>query len=130
MPMIRAHFRRHRTYRARRPSTRSDYPYEQREALLSRGELAFFRALMGAIRGAYLVSLKTRLADVVKCPDHLWDSVHGRRLSQKHVDFVLYDPITTAIRAVVELDDRSHDEPERQRATAFWRMYWAPRGLS
>jgi very-short-patch-repair endonuclease len=63
--------------------------------------------------------MKTRLADVVRCPPELWDTVHGWRLSQKHVDFVIYDLSTAAIVAVVELDDRSHDAPSRRDRDAF-----------
>lgn len=63
--------------------------------------------------------MKTRLADVVRCPPELWDTIHGRRLSQKHVDFVVYDRFTAAIIAVVELDDRSHNAPDRRDRDAF-----------
>lgn len=98
---------------------REPLPYERRDALLSRGELAFFRALSQAVAFRHGISMKTRLADVVRCPAELWDTVHGRRLSQKHVDFVVYDRYTTAIIAVVELDDRSHDAPDRRDRDAF-----------
>lgn len=63
--------------------------------------------------------MKTRLADVVRCPPELWDTVHGRRLSQKHVDFVVYDQFTAAIVAVVELDDQSHLAEDRRERDAF-----------
>jgi len=63
--------------------------------------------------------MKTRLADVVRCPPELWDTVHGRRLSQKHVDFVVYDRFTTAIIAVVELDDKSHNAADRRDRDTF-----------
>ena len=95
------------------------YPYERRDALLTRGELAFFRALSQAVAFRHGISMKTRLADVVRCPPELWDTVHGRRLSQKHVDFVVYDRYTAAIIAVVELDDRSHDAKARQDRDVF-----------
>jgi very-short-patch-repair endonuclease len=36
------------------------------------------------------------------------------RIDRKRVDFVLVDPQTGAVRKVVELDDRSHDRPDRQ----------------
>jgi very-short-patch-repair endonuclease len=94
-------------------------PYQRREALLSRGELAFFRVLSRAVATTHAISLKTRLADVVRCPPELWDTIHGRRLSQKHVDFVVYDRFTAAIIAVVELDDRSHDAKDRRNRDAF-----------
>jgi hypothetical protein len=95
-------------------------PYRKRASLLTRGELAFFQVLRRAAP-QYLVSIKTRLADVVECPQDLWESVHGRRLSQKHVDFVLYDGVTAAIRAVIELDDRSHDRRDRVKRDEFLR---------
>ncbi len=63
--------------------------------------------------------MKTRLADIVRCPPELWDTVHGRRLSQKHVDFVIYDRFTAAIVAVLELDDQSHNAPDRRDRDAF-----------
>jgi hypothetical protein len=63
--------------------------------------------------------MKTRLADILACADHLWKTPHGQRLAQKHVDFVLYDPVTTAIAAVIELDDRSHRQAARLRRDQF-----------
>jgi hypothetical protein len=72
-----------------------------------------------ALAGKYAISLKTRLADVVHCPASQWKSPHGWKLSQKHLDFVLYDPQTTQVIAVVELDDCSHERPERQARDRF-----------
>jgi Protein of unknown function (DUF2726) len=94
-------------------------PYEGRSSLLSQGELVFFCALRSAIGARYGVSLKTRLADVLSCPPELWDAAHGRRISQKHVDFVLYDPLTARIVAAVELDDRTHEQRDRRKRDAF-----------
>jgi hypothetical protein len=82
------------------------YPYQRRDLLLSRGEHAFYPTLRRKLRGAFGISLKTRLADLVTVPPELWNSPHGWKLSQKHVDFVLYDRQTTAIVAVIELDGR------------------------
>jgi hypothetical protein len=86
---------------------------------LSAGELAFYRVLRRAVGKYAAISLKTRLADVVRCPPELWETAHGRRLSQKHLDFVLYDRFTTVVLAAVELDDRSHDRPERRQRDQF-----------
>jgi hypothetical protein len=65
------------------------------------------------------LSFKTRLVDVVGCPDSLWHAPYGRRLAQKHVDFVLFNPVTGTILAVLELDDKTHDQPERQKRDQF-----------
>lgn len=106
-----------RPYRRRQPKEAS--PYLRRESLLSRGELAFYRVLRRVLRGRFGISLKTRLADIVKCPEHLWETPHGRKLCQKHVDFVLYERTTAAVIAAVELDDSSHDTPERKKRDKF-----------
>ena len=127
--MTRKRISRLRNYSARSPHQargprlpshpREALPYERREALLSRGELAFYRILRRVIATGHCISMKTRLADVVRCPPELWDTLHGRRLSQKHVDFVVYDRFTAAIIAVVELDDRSHEAKDRRKRDAF-----------
>ncbi len=93
--------------------------YEARQALLTRGELAFHSVLRMALPAEVGISLKTRLADILHCPESRWDSPHGRRIAQKHVDFVLYDYQTTAILAVIELDDRSHLQPHRRKRDRF-----------
>jgi very-short-patch-repair endonuclease len=103
----------------RSPPGKVDMPYRRKQGLLSQGELAFYRVLRRALNGRCGVSLKTRLADIIHCPTELWETSHGRRLAQKHVDFVLYDWETAEIRAVIELDDRSHREPERRRRDRF-----------
>ena len=96
-----------------------DIPYQPRQSLLSRGELAFYQVLRRSLRGTFGISIKTRLADIVECPQHLWDTPDGWRVSQKHVDFILYDRTTTRIVAVIELDDRSHDTAQRRRRDRF-----------
>src|SRR4051794_31082809 len=99
--------------RRRRHEPTARLPYCPKASLLSRGEFAFFRALSVAVGSRYAISLKTRLADVVHCPRHLWETPHGRRISQKHLDFVLYDRTDARVIAAVELDDRSHDRRDR-----------------
>src|SRR5437868_914199 len=105
--------------RTKRRRARRPLPYQGRASLLSRGELAFFRALSDGIGSRYGISLKTRLADVVICPPDLWDSAHGWRISQKHLDFVLYDRLTARTVAAVELDDRTHEQHDRRKRDVF-----------
>lgn len=71
---------------------------------------------MPAVGKRFLISFKVRLADVITVAN--WDSAHGRKISQKHLDFVLTTP-TTRIVAVVELNDASHQKLERQHRDQF-----------
>lgn len=94
-------------------------PYRPRRALLSRGELAFYRALVPAVGDRWTTSVKVRLADVIWCPPSERKTAHGARVSQKHIDFVLYDRETTEVVLAIELDDRSHGRPERRERDSF-----------
>lgn len=104
----------------KRPAARMvRLPYRSRSALLSRGELAFYRVLLEVVGGRFGISIKPRLADVVWCPPRLFRTGIGGRVSQKHLDFVLYDLGTTAVVLAIELDDRSHDRDGRQARDQF-----------
>jgi hypothetical protein len=85
---------------------------------LTAGEQRFYRqGLKPAVGDRYLISFKVRLADVITVED--WESTHGRRIAQKHLDFVLTDATTTRIVAAVELNDASYKATDRQRRDAF-----------
>jgi hypothetical protein len=94
-------------------------PYFAKERLLSKGELAFYRVLNHAVPSGLAISMKTRLSDVIGCTGEGWKSGWGAKISQKHVDFVIIDPVTTAILLVIELDDKTHRLPDRQSRDTF-----------
>jgi hypothetical protein len=94
-------------------------PYFPKEHLLSKGEMAFYRVLAHAVPSGLAISMKTRLSDVIGCTAEGWKAGWGAKISQKHVDFVVFDPVTTAIILVIELDDRTHDLPDRQARDVF-----------
>jgi hypothetical protein len=94
-------------------------PYFPREFLLSKGELAFYQAMRQALPPRLHVSFKVRLSDVIGCPGRAWKEGFGAKISQKHLDFVVVDSDTTAIRFVLELDDRTHQRRDRRDRDAF-----------
>ena len=94
-------------------------PYFSKDFLLSKGEHAFYDVLRRSIPEGVGISMKVRLADVIGCSGADWKQGHGGRISQKHLDFVLYDLVSTRILAAVELDDRSHRRQDRIERDAF-----------
>lgn len=103
---------------ARQQSHRPPAPYIKRAVLLTAGERRFFHeGLNPAISGRYLVSFKVRLADVITVEE--WQSTHGRKIAQKHIDFVLITPNATRIVAAIELNDATHDSTDRKKRDAF-----------
>ena len=104
-------------------------PYFPREYLLSKGELAFYHAMRQVLPPHLHVSFKARLSDVIGCPGWAWKQGFGSRISQKHLDFVVVDANTTAVRFVVELDDRTHQRRDRQARDLFLNQALAAAGV-
>ncbi len=96
------------------------YPFERRE-LLTSGELPFY-ALLKPIcdRHGWQLLIKMRLADIVAVesgtPDYM---SYFNRIKAKHTDFILCDPEDLDVLAGVELDDPSHERPERIKRDEF-----------
>ncbi len=101
-----------------RPRFRGDMPFSRHSALLTPGELRFYRLLLGAVPSGLTVFVKVRLMDVVEEPGDAWRQ-YGAPGSGMHLDFVLTDAASTEPRLVVELDDRSHWQAEARKRDAF-----------
>ena len=104
-------------------------PYFSRGSLLTDGELAFYDVLRRGLPPGVAISMKVRLADVLDCPSAARQQGYFAKISQKHLDFVLYDVATTKILAAVELDDRSHERRDRRERDAFLEQAMAVAGV-
>ncbi len=106
--------------------------YRRFDALLSPAELSFLQVLQLAVGDRYAVFAKVRVADVLK-PDRRQEKQELRasldRISSKHFDFVLCEPASCAIHAVIELHDSSHEEDTRSERHAFLREACESAGL-
>lgn len=99
--------------------------YRPRPFLLTKNEAAFFRVLSALVADYYQISCKVRLADIVTCDDADWKRGQANRISQKHLDFVVSFIDSSRIVAAIELDDSSHERPERRARDAFLnRLFW------
>jgi len=101
---------------------RQRYPYQALPSLFSAAELRFLRVLEKALDRHTRVYAKVRIADVVRVRPGV-DKRHFfrafNRIACKHLDYVLCEADSCAILAVIELDDRSHNRPERRERDAF-----------
>lgn len=95
-------------------------PYQRRERLVTRSELKFYRALQKAALDEFDLFVMVRIADVLQ----VTETTPNRRgwlnkILAKHVDFVLCDPQTLQPKLAIELDDASHNRPDRQERDRF-----------
>jgi hypothetical protein len=90
--------------------------FRQVDSLFTPAERSFLGILDQASAGRYRVFGKVRIADVVLPVKGLdkstWASVFNR-IKAKHFDFVLCDPQTLKVKAVIELNDKSHSKSRR-----------------
>ncbi len=96
--------------------------YEARKELFSPAERSFLGVLEQAVAGQFRIFGKVRLGDLVQPAKGLTRSQRTgawNRIHQKHVDFVLCQPDTLAVAAVVELDDASHRRKDRVERDEF-----------
>lgn len=111
--------------------------YELRPALLTRAERRFYATLTKAAKpgpdlasgAALAICPQVRLIDVVRPRPDAADfgskqrrkdfAQRRSRVWAKHLDFVICHGETLELLAAIELDDASHDRPERQERDAF-----------
>ena len=106
--------------RGGQPVSFGPLPYQKKWYLLSPAERDFYDALRQAVGPSYLIFVKVRLLDLLWLPQNLSNrQTHLNRAQAKHVDFVLCHPQTVAPALVIELDDASHQLPERQERDIF-----------
>ncbi len=96
--------------------------YEKNGPLFSPAERSFLGVLEQVFASDYWIIGKVRLADVIKPRKGLSSSARvsaQNRINSKHVDFVLCDPRSREVVAVVELNDASHERTSRKERDAF-----------
>lgn len=97
--------------------------YRPRGALFTQAEQKFLVALREISGNDFHVFGKVRVSDILLPAVNQYEKGSGwhwlfSQVSQKHVDFVITDQKLNFICAV-ELNDKSHDQPDRQKRDAF-----------
>lgn len=109
----------------------SRLPFRLRDDFLSPTEVSFCRVLMSAVANRLIVFPKVNLADLffVATGNARENRILLNRIDRKHVDFLLCDPATLRPVVGIELDDSSHQRPERQARDALVDDVFAAAGL-
>ena len=91
------------------------YQYKRKNFFLSRAEHECFDALMGAVGNDYLIFAQVHLPTLIdnKVVGQNWRAAF-RHINGKSVDFVLCDKAYISPKLAIELDDKTHERPERQ----------------
>ncbi|MEM9942103.1 MAG: DUF2726 domain-containing protein [Planctomycetota bacterium] len=89
-------------------------PYESRGQLVTKPELRFYKSLLKAVQDDWEIFAMVRIADLLKVrAGHPQRRKWLNKILAKHIDFVLCDPTSLKPICCIELDDRSHERPDR-----------------
>jgi very-short-patch-repair endonuclease len=91
------------------------YDYKRRNFFLTRAEHECYDSLVQAVGQEYLIFAQVHLPTLLdnKVVGQNWNAAF-RHISQKSVDFVLCDKAYVSPKLAIELDDKSHEHPDRQ----------------
>jgi hypothetical protein len=94
---------------------KSKYQYKRKNFFLTRAEHECYDALVAAAGNEYLVFAQVHLPTLVdnKVKGQNWRAAF-RHINGKSVDFVLCDKAYISAKLAIELDDKTHERPERQ----------------
>lgn len=97
----------------------SELPFRVRDDFLSPAELSFYKVLVSIAETRLVIQSKVRLADIFFVSRPNENKAYFGKVSQKHLDFLVCDPVTMKPLFGIELDDASHKRSDRQTRDAF-----------
>ena len=105
--------------------------YRRKDYFFSKAEASFFGVLNLAVGDEFFIFAKVRLADLLFVPPRTagWQGAFNR-IQSKHVDFLLCQKNGVRPCLVIELNDGTHEEPDRRDRDAFLVKALSGAGLS
>lgn len=91
------------------------YQYKKKAFFMTKTEHEFYDNLSKAVGNDYLIFAQVHLPTLLdnKVVGQNWRGAF-RHISEKSVDFVLCDKTYISPKLAIELDDKTHERPERQ----------------
>ena len=95
--------------------SKKEYHYRKRNFFLTKAEHEFYDTLLSAVGNEYLIFAQVHLSSLLdsKVVGQNWRGAF-RHIDEKSVDFVLCDKVYISPKLVIELDDKTHERPERK----------------
>jgi very-short-patch-repair endonuclease len=99
---------------------KKEYYYARKQFFMSRAENSFYKGLVQAVGNEYAIFAQVHLPTIVDEKIQGQDWLAARtRIDRKSVDFVLCDKEYLHPKLVIELDDATHERPDRQERDRF-----------
>lgn len=104
-------------------------PYIKKNYFFSLAEVKFYDLLKEILGDKYLLFSKVRISDLIM-PKYDKDKyLYFNKIKAKHIDFLICDKNPVKPKAIIELDDNSHNNPARQERDQFIDEAFANAGI-
>ena len=111
-------------------ATPAKLPYQARGHLVTKSELRFYKSLSKAVQDDFEIFAMVRIADLLRVETgHKQRRKWLNKILAKHIDFVLCDPGSLVPIVCIELDDPSHNRPDRIERDIFVNQAFESAGL-
>ncbi len=95
-------------------------PYRKRQFLMTKAEYVFNKVLEEVIGDKYYIGRQVPLSDLVEVIDsYKWNKSWRSKIDKKTIDFVLFNKAGYTPYLAIELDDSSHNRPDRMQRDEF-----------
>jgi len=103
--------------------------YKLQDSILTKNELAFYKALVKAVNGEQVILSKVRISDIFSVSRGSGYQAALNRINPRHIDFLLCDKDTFQPLIAIELDDSSHTRTDRKERDQFVNALFASKEL-
>jgi predicted RNA-binding Zn-ribbon protein involved in translation (DUF1610 family) len=97
----------------------AEMPYRLRDDFLSPAELSYYKVLTSVLGPKATLFSKVSLSDIIFVAKTDQFMSYFNRISRRHVDFLLCESSTLKPVLAIELDDASHNRPDRRERDRF-----------
>ena len=95
-------------------------PYLKKSYLMTKAEHEFYKVLEQAVAGKYHIVPQVQLSNIVQVNKYeKQKQTYRNKIDRKSLDFVLFEKEYFTPYLVIELDDSSHELPDRQNRDHF-----------
>ena len=95
------------------------FPYQKRKYFLTPTEKMFFEVLLQIINNQYFIFPQIPMSSVIEVASGYHWRTYFNKIIRKSFDFVIFDKQNLNVLLVIELDDRSHERPDRIKRDRF-----------
>jgi very-short-patch-repair endonuclease len=116
---------------AKTPEKKEYLPYVKNNYLMTKAEHEFFKVLQQVVQEKYYIIPQVQLSKIVRVNKYeKFKYKYANMIDRKSVDFVLFEKETFSPYLVIELDEESHQLPNREDRDHFVNAVMAKIGLT